>query len=182
MSRIGRMPITVPAGVEVKIGDNNVVTVKGPKGTLTKELSARMTIKQDGAQLVVERPSDEKQDRALHGLTRSLLFNMVEGVTNGYKKELEVNGVGYRVQKQGTDLVMNLGYSHQVIMSEIDGITIEAPTPNKIIISGADKQKVGQFAAEVREKRPPEPYKGKGIKYADEHIRRKEGKTGKGGK
>ena len=137
-----------------------------------------MTVKVEGSEILVTRPDDEKQNRALHGLTRSLIHNMVVGVTEGFKKELDVNGVGYRVAKQGKDLVMNLGYSHQVTMSEIEGITIECPTANKIIISGPDKQKVGQFAAEVREKRPPEPYKGKGIKYVDEHIRRKEGKTG----
>ena len=179
MSRIGRMPITVPAGVEVKIGDNNVVTVKGPKGTLTQELSARMTIKQDGAQLVVERPSDEKQDRALHGLTRSLLFNMVEGVTNGYKKELEVNGVGYRVAMEGKTLVLTIGYSHLVKMEAEEGIEITCPDANHITVAGADKQRVGEIAAIIRSKRPPEPYHGKGIKYADEHIRRKSGKAGK---
>ena len=179
MSRIGRMPITVPAGVEVKIGDNNVVTVKGPKGTLTQELSARMTIKQDGAQLVVERPSDEKQDRALHGLTRSLLFNMVEGVTNGYKKELEVNGVGYRVAMEGKTLVLTIGYSHLVKMEAEEGIEIACPDANHITVTGADKQRVGEVAAIIRSKRPPEPYHGKGIKYIDEHIRRKSGKAGK---
>ena len=181
MSRIGRKPITIPAGVEVKL-DGNTVTVKGPKGTLSNTFHQDMAIAVEGTEIIVTRPSDVKEHRSLHGLTRTLVANMVEGVTNGYSKQLEVNGVGYRVQKQGTNLVMNLGYSHQVIMPEIDGITIEVPGPNSIIISGADKQKVGQFAAEVREKRPPEPYKGKGIKYADEHIRRKEGKTGKGGK
>ena len=141
-----------------------------------------MTVTIEENVITVTRPNDEKENRALHGLTRSLIANMIEGVTNGFKKELEVNGVGYRVQKQGKNLVMNLGYSHQVTMSETDDIKIEVPAPNKIIILGADKQKVGQFAAQVREKRPPEPYKGKGIKYADEHIRRKEGKAGKGGK
>ena len=179
MSRIGRMPITVPAGVEVKIGDNNVVTVKGPKGTLTQELSARMTIKQDGAQLVVERPSDEKQDRALHGLTRSLLFNMVEGVANGYKKELEVNGVGYRVAMEGKTLVLTIGYSHLVKMEAEEGIEIACPDANHITVTGVDKQRVGEVAAIIRSKRPPEPYHGKGIKYSDEHIRRKSGKAGK---
>ena len=178
MSRIGRMPITVPAGVTVTVADGNVVTVKGPKGELTRALSAEMTIKQEGTMITVSRPSDEKLHRSLHGLTRTLLNNMIVGVTDGYKKELEVNGVGYRVAKEGKNLVMNLGYSHQVIMSEIEGISIEVPGPNKIIISGCDKQMVGQFAAEVREKRPPEPYKGKGIKYVDEVIRRKVGKTG----
>ena len=182
MSRIGRMPITIPAGVEIKIADGNLVTVKGPNGTLEKQLHQDMKITVEGSVATVERPDDNKENRALHGLTRTLLNNMVIGVTEGFKKELEVNGVGYRVQKDGNKLVMNLGYSHQVIMEEIPGITIEAPTPNKIVISGADKQMVGQFAAEVREKRPPEPYKGKGIKYVDEYIRRKEGKAAKGAK
>ncbi len=178
MSRIGRMPISVPAGVDVKIEADNLVTVKGPKGTLVQQLSPAMTINQEGAELHVTRPNDLKENRSLHGLTRSLLNNMVVGVTEGFKKNLEVNGVGYRVAKEGKKLVMNLGFSHQVIMEEIEGITIEVPDANHIVISGPDKQKVGQFAAEVREKRPPEPYKGKGIKYADEVIRRKEGKTG----
>ena len=182
MSRIGRAPITVPAGVEIKVEDNNVVTVKGPKGSLTQQFNPNMAIAVEDGVLHVTRPNDAKENRALHGLTRTLIHNMIVGVTEGYKKELEVNGVGYRVQKQGKNLVMNLGYSHQVTMSETDDITIEVPGPNKIIIHGADKQKVGQFAAEVREKRPPEPYKGKGIKYVDEVIRRKEGKAGKGGK
>lgn len=181
MSRIGRKPILVPAGVEVKVDGSNV-TVKGPKGTLTNTFNADMAIAVEGNEVIVTRPSDVKEHRSLHGLTRTLIANMVQGVTEGFKKELQVNGVGYRVQKQGTNLVMNLGYSHQVIMPEIDGITIEVPGPNSIIISGPDKQKVGQFAAEVREKRPPEPYKGKGIKYIDEHIRRKEGKAAKGSK
>ena len=178
MSRIGRMPITVPAGVEVKIGEGNVVTVKGPKGSLTQQLYPTMTLTQEAGVVHVARPNDEKQNRALHGLTRALLHNMVVGVSEGYKKELEINGVGYRAAKEGKNLVMNLGYSHQVIVPEIDGITIDVPAQNKIVISGPDKQKVGQFAAEVREKRPPEPYKGKGIKYVDEVIRRKVGKTG----
>ena len=178
MSRIGRMPITVPAGVTVNVAEGNVVTVKGPKGELTKALRPEMIIKQEGSTITVERPSDDKLHRSLHGLTRTLLHNMIVGVTDGYKKELEVNGVGYRVAKEGKNLVMNLGFSHQVFMEEADGITIEVPSANKIVISGLDKQKVGQFAAEVREKRPPEPYKGKGIKYTDEVIRRKEGKTG----
>ena len=178
MSRIGKMPISIPAGVDVKIEAGNLVTVKGPKGTLTQQLHPAMTITQEGAELHVTRPNDAKENRSLHGLTRSLLHNMVVGVTEGFKKELDVNGVGYRVAKEGKKLVMNLGYSHQVTMDEIDGISIDCPTANKIVISGMDKQKVGQFAAEVREKRPPEPYKGKGIKYTDEVIRRKEGKTG----
>ena len=177
MSRIGRKPITVPAGVDVKIEDG-VVTVKGAKGTLTQKIHPNMTVTVEDGAIHVTRPNDEKENRALHGLTRSLIANMVEGVTNGFKKELDVNGVGYRVAKEGTNLVMNLGFSHQVIVPEIPGITVEVPGPNKIIIHGCDKQAVGQFAAEVREKRPPEPYKGKGIKYTDEVIRRKVGKTG----
>ncbi len=178
MSRIGKQPITIPAGVEVKIGANNEITVKGPKGTLVQTMSSDMIIKIDGSTIVVERPSDVKEHRALHGLTRTLVANMVIGVSEGYTKNLEINGVGYRAAKQGNKLVMNLGYSHQVEMEEPDGIKIDVPQPNQIIISGYDKQKVGQFAAQVREKRPPEPYKGKGIKYVDEVIRRKEGKTG----
>ena len=178
MSRIGRMPITVPAGVDVKV-DGTIVTVKGPKGTLTQEIHPDMIIEREGAELIVKRPSEQKAHKALHGLTRSLLNNMVIGVTEGFKKELEINGVGYRAQKQGKKLVLNLGYSHPVEMEEIDGITIDVPDQNKIIISGPDKQIVGAFAANVREKRPPEPYKGKGIKYVEEHIRRKEGKAGK---
>ena len=178
MSRIGRMPISIPAGVDVKIEAGNLVTVKGPKGTLTQQLHPAMTITQEENVLHVTRPNDAKENRSLHGLTRSLLHNMVVGVTEGFKKELDVNGVGYRVAKEGKKLVMNLGYSHQVTMDEPDGITIDCPSANKIVISGMDKQQVGQFAAEVREKRPPEPYKGKGIKYTDEVIRRKEGKTG----
>ena len=178
MSRIGRMPISIPAGVDVKIEAGNLVTVKGPKGTLTQQLHPAMTITQEGDVIHVTRPNDEKANRSLHGLTRTLLHNMVVGVTEGFKKELDVNGVGYRVAKEGTNLVMNLGFSHQVIVPEIPGITVEVPGPNKIIIHGCDKQAVGQFAAEVREKRPPEPYKGKGIKYTDEVIRRKVGKTG----
>ena len=178
MSRIGRMPITVPAGVTVNVAEGNVVTVKGPKGELSRALSAEMTINQEGNLITVTRPSDEKAHRSLHGLTRTLLNNMIVGVTDGYKKELDVNGVGYRVAKDGKNLVMNIGFSHQVIVPEIEGISIVVPGPNKIIISGCDKQAVGQFAAEIREKRPPEPYKGKGIKYVDEVIRRKVGKTG----
>ena len=179
MSRIGREPIAIPAGVNVTIADGNVVTVKGPLGELTQSFNTALTIAVEGDKILVTRPNDEKENRSLHGLTRTLISNMIIGVSEGFKKELEVNGVGYRVQKQGKDLVMNLGYSHQVIVSDNEDITIEAPGPNKIIINGIDKQKVGQFAAEVRAKRPPEPYKGKGIKYVDEVIRRKEGKTGK---
>ena len=178
MSRIGKMPISIPNGVEVTLGEGNLVTVKGPKGTLSQKLSEKMTIANDNGVITITRPNDEKENRALHGLTRTLLNNMVVGVTEGYKKELDVNGVGYRVAKEGKKLTMNIGYSHPVVMEEIDGITIDVPSPNKIIINGIDKQKVGQFAAEVRGKRPPEPYKGKGIKYTDEVIRRKEGKTG----
>ena len=178
MSRIGRAPIAIPAGVEIKVEDNNVVTVKGPKGTLTQQFNPNMAIAVEGAELKVTRPNDAKENRSLHGLTRTLLHNMVVGVTEGFKKTLDVNGVGYRVAMEGGKLVMNLGFSHQVTMEEIEGITIDVPDPNHIVIHGPDKQKVGQFAAEVREKRPPEPYKGKGIKYADEVIRRKEGKTG----
>lgn len=177
MSRIGRMPITVPAGVDVKI-NGTTVTVKGAKATLTQEIHPNMTVTMENNEIHVTRPNDAKENRALHGLTRSLIHNMVVGVTDGFKKELEVQGVGYRVAKQGNDLVMNLGYSHPVTMHEPEGITIEVPSQNKIIISGPDKQKVGQFAAEVREKRPPEPYKGKGIRYVGEYVRRKEGKTG----
>ena len=178
MSRIGRMPITVPAGVEVSVAAGNLVTVKGPKGSLTQQLHPAMMIELNGAEILVKRPSDAKEHRSLHGLTRTLLSNMIVGVSEGYKKELDINGVGYRANKDGNKLVMNLGFSHDVIVPEIDGITIEVPTPNKLVISGCDKQKVGQFAAEIREYRRPEPYKGKGIKYVDEVIRRKAGKTG----
>lgn len=181
MSRIGKMPISVPAGVEVK-NDNNCITVKGPKGEITKQFNKELGIEIAEGVINVTRPSDKKEHRSLHGLTRTLIANMVEGVTNGFSKTLEIEGVGYRAAKQGKDLVMNLGFSHQVIFSEGNGITIEVPSPNKIIISGIDKQAVGQFAAEVREKRPPEPYKGKGIRYAGERIIRKEGKAGKGKK
>ena len=181
MSRIGRKPIVIPAGVEVTVNGNEI-TVKGPKGTLNSNIHPIISVAVENGEVVVTRPNDEKTARSLHGLTRTLISNMVEGVTNGFKKELEVQGVGYRVAKQGKDLVMNLGYSHQVIMSENADITIEVPDANRIIIHGIDKQKVGQFAAEVREKRPPEPYKGKGIRYAGEVIIRKEGKAGKGSK
>ena len=178
MSRIGKKPVIIPANVTVQIAEGNVVTVKGPKGTLTHALHPDMLIKTEGNILTVERPDDEHLHKSLHGLTRTLINNMVEGVDKGYSKELDVNGVGYRVEKKGTQLVMRLGFSHEVIMDEIPGITVEVPNPNKIIVHGIDKQVVGQFAAEVRGKRPPEPYKGKGIKYTTEVIRRKVGKTG----
>ena len=178
MSRIGREPITVPAGVEVTIAPENVVTVKGPKGTITEALCPDMVITEENGVLHVARKSDTKQQRSLHGLTRSLLHNMVVGVTQGFEKKLEINGVGYRAEKKGEELVMKLGYSHDVIVKETADIKIDVTDANHIVIKGIDKQKVGQFAADVRNKRPPEPYKGKGIKYEDEHIRRKEGKTG----
>ena len=181
MSRIGKKPVVIPAGVQVTV-DGSTVTVKGPKGELKNTFDPAISITVEGNEIIVTRPSDVKEHRSLHGLTRTLVANMVTGVTEGFKKELQVNGVGYRVAKQGKNLVMNLGFSHQVIMPEPDGITVEVPGPNSIIVTGADKQKVGQFAAEIRIKRPPEPYKGKGIKYIDEHIRRKEGKAGKGSK
>ncbi len=181
MSRIGRKPVNIPAGVEVSIHGSEV-TVKGPKGSLTQTFNPRMNIQVEGSEVLVTRPDDEKTSRALHGLTRTLVHNMVVGVTEGFSKTLEVQGVGYRVQKQGKDLVMNLGYSHQVIVSDNEDIKIDAPNPNTIVISGIDKQKVGQFAAEVRGKRPPEPYKGKGIRYQGEYVRHKEGKAGKGAK
>ena len=178
MSRIGLKPIAIPAGVDVSI-NGNTVTVKGSNGALTMDKHPNITVSVDGSEINVSRPNDNKENRSLHGLTRSLIANMVEGVTNGFKKVLEVNGVGYRVQMQGSNLVMNLGFSHQVIMTPPEGVKVECPSATQIIVSGADKQAVGQFAAQVREKRPPEPYKGKGIKYAEEHIRRKEGKAGK---
>lgn len=181
MSRIGRMPITVPAGVEVK-NDNNCITVKGPKGELTKSFSTELGIEVAEGVITVTRPSDDKKHRSLHGLTRTLIANMVEGVTNGYSKTLEIEGVGYRAAKTGNQVKLNLGFSHDVFVSETDTIKLEVPAPNKIVVSGIDKQAVGQFAAEIREKRPPEPYKGKGIRYAGERIIRKEGKAGKGKK
>ena len=181
MSRIGRKPIAIPAGVTVKV-EGGAVMAKGPKGELHNTFSDELSIAVEGSEVIVTRPSDDQKHRSLHGLTRTLIANMIEGVEKGFSKELEVNGVGYRAQKQGSNLVMNLGFSHQVIIPEIPGITIEVPSANKIVISGPDKQMVGQFAADVRKKRPPEPYKGKGIKYADEHIRRKEGKAAKGAK
>ena len=179
MSRIGKMPIEVPAGVTVTIGANNEVTVKGPKGELSRDLAQDMIIEQNGNVIEVKRPTDGKEHRALHGLTRTLLNNMVVGVTEGYKKELQINGVGYRAAKQGTKLVMNLGYSHDVVMEEGDGVTFEAPDANTIIVKSTDKQKCGQIAAVIRSKRPPEPYHGKGVKYENEVIRRKSGKAGK---
>ena len=178
MSRIGRLPVAVPAGVEVKIAENNVVTVKGPKGTLEKALPVEMSIKLEDGNVVVTRPSDLKKMKALHGLTRTLIQNMVTGVSQGYEKTLEVNGVGYRAAKQGKKLVLNLGYSHPVEMEDPEGLDCKVDV-NKIVVSGIEKEKVGQYAAEIRDKRRPEPYKGKGIKYADEVIRRKVGKTGK---
>lgn len=182
MSRIGKMPIAIPNGVDVKIDTNNVVTVKGTKGTLTKELHKDMIIKVEDGNIVVQRPSEQKMHKALHGLTRTLVNNMVEGVTKGYEKALDINGVGFRAQKQGKKLVLTLGYSHPVEMEEPAGITIEVPAPNKIIVKGTDKQAVGELAAKIRGKREPEVYKGKGIKYENEVIRRKEGKTGAKGK
>ena len=181
MSRIGKKPIAIPAGVDVQI-DGTTVTVKGPKGTLTRNVHPNISVEKEGNEIIVSRPNDNKENRSLHGLTRTLINNMVVGVNESFKKELEVNGVGYRVELKGKDLLLKIGYSHDVIIAGEEGITIEVPGPNKIVISGPDKQKVGQFAANIREKRPPEPYKGKGIKYSDEHIRRKEGKAGKGGK
>ena len=179
MSRIGRLPIEVPQGVEVKLGAGNEITVKGPKATLSRVLHPEMQVALENGVITVTRPSENKTHKSLHGLTRTLINNMIVGVTEGYTKTLEINGVGYRAQKQGNKLVMNLGYSHPVEMEEPEGVKVEVPNPNQIIITGSDKQAVGQFAAVVREKRPPEPYKGKGIKYSDEVIRRKEGKTGK---
>ena len=179
MSRIGKLPVVIPAGVDVKLEDGNVITVKGPKGTLTRKLVDDLTIAVEDGQVVVTRPSDLKRYKALHGLTRTLIFNMVEGVTNGYTKELEINGVGYRASKSGKTLTLNLGYSHPVEMTDPEGIETVMEGQNVIIVKGIDKEKVGQFAAEIRDKRRPEPYKGKGIKYADETIRRKVGKTGK---
>ena len=179
MSRIGRLPVAIPAGVEVKVADGNVVTVKGPKGTLERALPVEMEIKVEDGHVVVTRPNDLKKMKSLHGLTRTLVANMVTGVTKGYEKVLEINGVGYRAQKQGKTLVLSLGYSHPVEMVDPEGVETTLDGQNKIIVSGIDKEKVGQYAAEIRDKRRPEPYKGKGIKYADEVIRRKVGKTGK---
>ena len=179
MSRIGRKPIAIPAGVDVTIADGNVVTVKGPKGTLTETFNGRMTITKEGNEIHVTRPTDEKEDRAIHGITRTLIHNMVEGVTNGFSKKLEINGVGYRAQKAGKTLTLNLGYSHVITFDEFDDIKFDVPSQTEIIVSGINKQTVGQIAAQIREKRPPEPYLGKGIRYTGEHIRRKAGKTGK---
>ena len=179
MSRIGRAPIAVPAGVTVTIADGNVVTVKGPMGELSRSFNAALTIAKEGDNLVVTRPNDEKENRALHGLTRTLIANMVEGVTKGFQKKLEIVGVGYRVEKQGAKLVLGLGYSHPVVFEEANGIKFETPDSSTIIVKGIDKQAVGQMAAVIRAKRPPEPYLGKGIKYSGEYIRRKAGKTGK---
>ena len=178
MSRIGRAPITIPAGVELKITDGNHVTVKGPKGTLERQLPSQMSLEVEGNVLHVKRPNDEKQNRAMHGLTRTLVNDMVVGVTEGFSKTLEIQGVGYRAAKEGKNLVMNLGYSHQVIIPETEDIQIDVPDANHVVIKGIDKQKVGQFAADTRKKRPPEPYKGKGIRYQGEVVRIKEGKTG----
>ena len=181
MSRIGRKPITVPAGVEVTL-DGSTVTVKGPKGTLSGTFNSNMTIAMDEGVINVTRPNDEKENRSLHGLTRTLIANMVEGVSNGYSKTLDIVGIGYRASMQGKDVVLSVGYSHTVTIAAPEGITIACPSPNQVVVSGADKQMVGQIAAEIRGVRPPEPYKGKGIRYSDEHVRRKEGKAGKGGK
>ena len=178
MSRIGNKPITVPAGVEVKL-DGQHITVKGPKGTLERDIHKNMEVKMDGNVITISRPDDEAANRSLHGLTRTLINNMIEGVLNEYKRELEINGVGYRAQLKGKTLVLNLGYSHPVEMAAPAGITFEVPAPNQIIVKGVDKEQVGQIAAVIRTKRPPEVYRGKGIKYAEEHIRRKEGKAGK---
>lgn len=181
MSRIGKKPIEIPNGVDIKI-DGNVITVKGPKGTLTRELHPDMIVKLEDKQIIVQRPSDERQHKALHGLTRTLIANMVDGVTKGYEKALEIVGVGYRAQKQGKKLIINIGYSHPVEIEEPTGITIEVPDQNKIIVKGIDKQQVGNFAANIRKVREPDPYLGKGIKYVDEVLKLKEGKAGKGGK
>ena len=182
MSRIGRLPITIPAGVTVEIAENNVVTVKGPKGTLTKELPVEMEIKQEGEEVIVTRPNDLKKMKSLHGLTRTLINNMVVGVTTGFSKSLEIAGVGYRAAKQGNNINFTLGFSHPVVKEPPAGITFEVPAPNKIVVSGADKEKVGAVAAEIRTLRPPEPYKGKGIRYEGEYVRRKMGKAGAKGK
>ena len=182
MSRIGIKPISVPAGVEVTVAEDNLITVKGPKGTLTRKLHGDMIIKNEAGVITVERPSEDKLHKSLHGLTRTLISNMVEGVTNGFSKQLEIVGVGYRGQKQGKNLVLNLGFSNQVVIAETDTIKLEMPDANHITVSGCDKQEVGQFACEIRKKRPPEPYKGKGIRYVGEYVIHKEGKAGMGAK
>lgn len=179
MSRIGKLPVSIPSGVTITVDDSNVVTVKGPKGELKQQMPKDMIIEQENGSLTVKRPSDDKAHRALHGLTRSLIHNMVVGTTEGFKKNLEIVGVGYRAQMQGENLVLNLGYSHPVEFKKMDGIKFETPAPTKIVVSGIDKQKVGQIAADIRAVRSPEPYKGKGVRYEGEHVRRKEGKTGK---
>ena len=179
MSRIGKKPIEIPAGVDVQI-DGTLITVKGPKGTLSRNVHPNMIVEKDGNTITVSRPNDDKMNRSLHGLTRTRINNMVVGTNESYKTELEVNGVGYRCEVKGNVLTLKIGYSHDVVMTAPEGVTIEVPNPNKVVVSGPDKQVVGQFAANIREKRPPEPYKGKGIKYVDEYIRRKEGKAGKG--
>ena len=182
MSRIGRAPITVPAGVEITVSENNHITVKGPKGTLERDLVPQIKVEVDAGTIHVTRPDDEKTNRSLHGLTRTLVANMVHGVTEGFSKTLEVNGVGYRAAKEGKQLVLNVGYSHQIEVEDTADVETEVPNANTVIVKGIDKQKVGQFAADIRAKRPPEPYKGKGIRYTGEYVRKKEGKTGKGKK
>ena len=179
MSRIGRAPITVPAGVTVTVGEDNLITVKGPKGELTHKAPAQITVNVDGAVINVTRPNDEAENRALHGLTRTLVNNMVVGVSAGYEKKLEIVGVGYRVAKEGKKLNLNLGYSHPIYVEEVDDVTFEVPSQTEIIVKGINKQNVGQIAAQIREKRPPEPYHGKGVRYADERVRHKAGKAGK---
>ena len=182
MSRIGRKHIDIPAGVTLTLAPDNTVTVKGPKGELSRTMHPDMIIKVDGSVVTVERPSEDQKHKALHGLTRTLIANMVEGVTNGYSKTLEIQGIGYRVQKQANTVVFTIGYSHPVVVAESDGIKLDCPNPTTVVVSGCDKQRVGQVAAEIRGKKPPEPYHGKGIRYAGEYVRIKEGKAGKGKK
>jgi large subunit ribosomal protein L6 len=182
MSRIGRKTINIPAGVDVSIADDNTITVKGAKETLTRKLHHDMKVDIEGMQIHVSRPSDDKLHRSLHGLTRTLIANMIEGVTHGYSKSLEIQGVGYKVVKEGSKIVLTIGYSHPVVFEEVPGITLEVPNANTIVVKGPDKQMVGQFAAEIRDKKPPEPYHGKGIRYVGEYVRHKEGKAGKGSK